>query len=68
MSHRLKHRLAAAVHRNERIAAGKPADPSNRVRKVPRKFVCPNCRSTFRQPWQARLHMLLRSCAYRRAA
>lgn len=68
MSHRLKHRHDAAVRRIARIAAGKPANPSNRVRIAARRFVCPNCRDAFRQPWQARLHMFLRSCSYRRAA
>lgn len=68
MSHRLKHRHDAAVRRMARIAAGKPADPSNRARKARMPFICPNCRGDFRRSWQFRLHLVLRSCAYRRAA
>ena len=68
MSHRLKHREAALVRRVDRAAEGKAVDPSNRARKTRVHYTCPNCRGEFQRPWQFRLHLVLRSCAYGRTA
>ena len=57
MGHRAKHRGHARELRRLAQQFGRPADPSHRDKTPPpRLYHCYACDTTYRQPWQMRLH------------
>lgn len=60
MSHRPKHRFAAAAGRTVRRDAGSAVDPSNRATRKNRGYWCPGCGEPFRTVTATRMHFLLK--------